>query len=70
MKKEALHEMLQCLTRISYVILTSDFNMDLEVNKLENSSNCSVAIILNKKAIWYVNRRALWKVPFCKDYSI
>lgn len=49
MKKEALHEMFQCLTRISYVILTSDFNMDLEVNKLENVSNCSVAIILNKK---------------------
>ncbi|PEA92971.1 hypothetical protein COK25_29675 [Bacillus cereus] len=71
MKKEALYEMLQCFTGLSYVIiLTTGFNMDLRINKLGNVSNYSVAIILNKNAIWYVTRRALRKVPFCKDYSI
>ncbi|PEE57681.1 hypothetical protein CN277_21475 [Bacillus cereus] len=70
MKKEALHEMLQCFTGLSYVILTMGFNMDLRINKLGNVSNYSVAIILNKNVIWYVIRRALRKVPFCKDYSI
>ncbi|KAA0781085.1 hypothetical protein DN404_00495 [Bacillus sp. TE8-1] len=60
--------MLQCFTRLSYVILTTSFNMDIGINKLGNVSNCSVAIILNINAIWYVIRRALRKVPFCKEY--
>ncbi|BAL21324.1 hypothetical protein BCN_P116 (plasmid) [Bacillus cereus NC7401] len=40
--------MLQGFIRLSYVVLTRDFNMDLAVNKLVNVSNQSKTIILNK----------------------
>lgn len=44
--------MLQGFIRLSYVVLTRDFNMDLVVNILVNVSNGSRAIILYKNAIF------------------
>ena len=38
-KKEAPQKMLQDFIKLSYVVLTRDFNMDLVVNILVNVSN-------------------------------
>ncbi|PDZ93068.1 hypothetical protein CON47_03980 [Bacillus thuringiensis] len=44
--------MLQGCTRLSYVILTRDFNMNVAVKILVNVSNLFRDIISNQNAIW------------------